>query len=41
MFMNSLTMVEAQLLAAAFGGVIGGMIGSAIMLVVFWFYSKE
>ena len=41
MFMNSLTMVEAQLLAAALGGVIGGLIGSAITLVVFWFYRKK
>lgn len=37
----SLATFDMQLLAAGLGGTIGGLIGSAIMLVVFWFYSKE
>ena len=40
MFMNSLTLVDAQLVAVMLGGVIGGLIGCAITLAVFCFWKR-
>jgi len=39
--MMSLATFDMQLLAAGLGGTIGGLIGSAVMLVVFWLYNRK
>ena len=39
--MMSLATFDMQLLAAGLGGTIGGPIGSAVMLVVFWLYNRK
>ena len=37
----SLATFDMQLLAVGLGGTIGGLIGSAVMLVVFWLYNRK
>ena len=39
--MMSLATFDMQLLAAGLGGTIGGLIGAAVMLVVFWLYNRK